>query len=104
MADFPHGGPESPAFPTPENENELKGALFVNRYKTTENQPDYTGKCVIDGEEYRLAGWLRKARSSGNQFISLALTPQSQVDAHRRSRDEEERQKALEDTQDDIPF
>ena len=33
------------------------GKLYVNSYKNNPKYPDYTGKCIIDGFEYRISGW-----------------------------------------------
>jgi uncharacterized protein (DUF736 family) len=54
-------------------DDELHGVLFVNDRKTTDNQPDYSGKCQVDGQEYRISGWKRDSQT-GKKFLSLSLT------------------------------
>ena len=36
-------------------QKELSGVLFKNSYKEKDNQPDYTGECLVDGENYKIA-------------------------------------------------
>jgi len=82
---------------------DLKGAIFKNQYKSSEKQPDFTGKVTVKGEEYRISGWARKTRA-GDDMMSIALTPQVEIDARRRSKDEEQRKAAAADLDDEIPF
>lgn len=67
-----------------EYDDELSGVLFPNTDKKSDRSPDFTGKCQVDGIEYRLAGWKRVASSSGKPFISIRFT------------NEEDRQKEIE--------
>jgi uncharacterized protein (DUF736 family) len=55
----------------PEYDDELSGVLFPQRDKKSDRSPDFTGRCTIDGIEYRMAGWKRASKSSGTPFISL---------------------------------
>lgn len=48
-------------------------ALFPNKRKQNEGQPDVTGKINIDGVEKRLAGW-KKQSKNGVNFISGKLS------------------------------
>ena len=51
------------------------GALFINDRKEKDNQPDYTGNIVIDGEKKRLAGWKKTSKSDPSKtFLSLAVS------------------------------
>ena len=57
----------------PEYDNTNSGVLFQNNQKTTEKSPDYTGKLDVNGHEYRLAGWKKKAKN-GATFLSLKIS------------------------------
>lgn len=51
------------------------GALFINDRKEKDNQPDYTGNIVINGEKKRLAGWKKTSKSDPSKtFLSLAVS------------------------------
>tara|TARA_R100001594_G_scaffold105086_1_gene139717 strand:+ start:146 stop:400 length:255 start_codon:yes stop_codon:yes gene_type:complete len=51
------------------------GALFINDRKEKDNQPDYTGNIVINGEKKRLAGWKKTSKSDPTKtFLSLAVS------------------------------
>jgi uncharacterized protein (DUF736 family) len=51
------------------------GALFINDRKEKDNQPDYTGNVVINGEKKRLAGWKKTVKSDPSKtFLSLAIS------------------------------
>lgn len=56
-----------------EYDNTNKGTLFNNSYKTKPNQPDVRGDVNIDGKEFKLSGWIRTSKTSGEQFFSLAV-------------------------------
>lgn len=51
---------------------EGQGALFNNDDKQSDNQPDLRGQCMIDGVEYWVAGWDKKAQS-GAKYVSLSF-------------------------------
>lgn len=47
------------------------GALFVNKYKEKENQPDYRGEFVdASGKTWELAGW-KNTSKNGNPYLSI---------------------------------
>jgi len=52
-------------------DDELSGVLFPNDKRGNDKAPDVTGKCQIDGVEYRVAGWRRVSTSTGKRFFSL---------------------------------
>lgn len=52
---------------------EKKGSLFSNASKEKETQPDYTGKVLLEGKTYRLAGWIRKS-ATGKNYLSLSIS------------------------------
>lgn len=44
-------------------------SLFKNTKKTEDKHPDYTGKCMVNGKEMRVAAWIKKGES-GLAFFS----------------------------------
>jgi|TARA_Y100000310_G_scaffold330856_1_gene403267 hypothetical protein len=50
-------------------DNTNKGVLFPNNYKSKSNQPDVKGDINIEGEDYKLAGWIREKNDT--QYFSL---------------------------------
>jgi len=46
------------------------GAVFKNRFKTTDRHPDYKGDAMIDGVKKQVAVWVKKDKN-GNDFLSL---------------------------------
>lgn len=60
-----------------EYSNELRGVLFPQDAET-DKHPNLTGKCEINGVEYRLAAWKRQS-AAGNPYLSLKVSlPQEQ--------------------------
>lgn len=63
-----------------EYDNTNSGAMFVNDRKTNDRQPDRNGSCVIEcpdcgaKTDFWASGWVKKAKSSGKTFLSLAFT------------------------------
>lgn len=51
----------------------MRGVLFQNDKEGNEKRPDFTGPVVINGEEMRIAGWIRKSKD-GKKFISIAIS------------------------------
>lgn len=56
------------------------GSIFVNKYKERDAQPDWTGTALIDGVQYRIAGWDNEMRD-GNTYHALKFEKQSDFDA-----------------------
>lgn len=81
------------------------GALFINQRKQTDNHPDRTGECVVGGKKYRVAGWVKTAKS-GTKFMSLAFTPmEDDLDREQnRQRTSGGNGSNPDDLDDDIPF
>ena len=53
----------------------MSGVLFRNQTKKSDASPDYTGDVTINGETFRLAGWIKDARN-GTKFLSIAVSNQ----------------------------
>ena len=72
------------------------GVLFVNDRKEKENQPDYTGNIVLNGQKKRLAGWKKTSKSDPSMtFLSISVSD------FLEKKEEPEQQTA---DQDDLPF
>ena len=54
-------------------DDNLRGALFKNRKRTEERQPEYTGNCEINGQEFWVSAWVRESKN-GEKFFSMAYT------------------------------
>jgi hypothetical protein len=48
------------------------GSLFRNEKKgDNEKAPDYTGKLLMGGEEYALAGWVKPGKDGKKAWLSV---------------------------------
>ena len=57
------------------------GAIFKNDYKKTDSQPDYKGKCLVDGKEKEVAMWLNESKAGKKYFsIKFSLPYQAEVE------------------------
>ena len=55
-------------------DNNNRGAIWANA-KTKDTQPDFTGSILVDGKDYFLSGWKRKADANPKgPALSLAVT------------------------------
>jgi hypothetical protein len=79
-------------------QRDMSGTLFRNEKGDNDRRPDYTGKALIDGEEYRIAAWVKEGRG-GKKFLSLSFSEPRENDGSSRERD---RGSCSED--EDIPF
>lgn len=65
-------------------DNKNKGALFKNDRKEKDNQPDYTGKVNVNGEEFKLAAWIKEGKKG--KYMSLSIsTPQEMAPEKREN-------------------
>jgi hypothetical protein len=53
-------------------DNELKGVLFKNDRKESDEDRDYSGSATINDREYWLSGWKKRSKS-GTPFLSLSF-------------------------------
>lgn len=51
---------------------ESYGNLFKNTKKESENQPDYKGEIMVNGELMSLAGWIKEGKNG--KFFSLKIS------------------------------
>ena len=86
-----------------EYNNDNRGAIWGNDKKVKDTQPDFTGSIIVDGKDYFVSGWKRKADASPKSpALSLAVTlkdqqPQQSAPAQTKAPDNF-------DTEGDIPF
>ena len=55
------------------------GSIFKHQ-KTSENQPDYKGQCMVGGVEMWMSSWL-KTGANGTKFMSFSFQPKEQQQA-----------------------
>lgn len=82
------------------------GSLFRNlKKKSGDNKPDYTGKALIDGVEYKLSAWLNEIKSgnmAGKKFFNIKFTPDEEQ--QQSTRGNSRKAERPQDDDDDIPF
>lgn len=54
------------------DQKDNSGALFANKKKQSENHPDYTGKCMVNGTSMELSAWVKTAKT-GEKYMSIAF-------------------------------
>ncbi len=56
--------------------NDNRGAIWKNDNKQSENHPDFSGSINIDGKDYWLSGWRKKADASDRApLVSFSVRP-----------------------------
>ena len=64
------------------------GSLYRNQQKAKEFSPDYSGKALVAGKEYKIAGWLNKSKTGGNYlrilFTEVVPKPQESTGAEQQ--------------------
>ena len=58
-------------------DNTNKGALFANKRREKQTQPNATGTVNIEGVEYWVSAWTKTSKA-GKKFQSLAFTRKEQ--------------------------
>lgn len=72
-------------------DNEMRGALFPEdkgRYRNPATAPDYTGYVQIEGQQYRLAGWVKNRRTG--KVLSLSVSVKQENTEQTMSTDAED--------------
>lgn len=49
------------------------GAIFKNKNKTKDTQPDFKGTINIEGKEMEISLWIKESKKDGSKFYSAAL-------------------------------
>jgi len=49
------------------------GAIFKNDYKKSEQQPDYKGKAMVNGQMKEMAMWLNESKN-GSKYFSVKFS------------------------------
>ena len=76
------------------------GFVLFQNDKTSDNQPDYTGKITLaDGKEMRLAGW-KKVGQNAKTFVSGKASEFQEQGSQNGNR----QQAPVADLDDEIPF
>lgn len=52
---------------------DMKGYLYPNTNKNKPTQPDYTGKVLIEGKEYKLSAWENVAQDN-KKYLSISVS------------------------------
>jgi uncharacterized protein (DUF736 family) len=82
---------------------DLSGALFKNDKRGNDKAPDYSGDCMVDGREYRLAAWIKESKG-GSKFMSLAFTAKEEGKTVQRDNPAQIKGNANVTMDDEIPF
>lgn len=53
-------------------DNNMRGVLFKNDRKESDNHPDYKGQAEVDGVEYWIAAWIKEGKKG--KFMSISFT------------------------------
>ena len=61
------------------------GVIFKNNYKKTEQQPDYKGKAMVDGQMKDLAMWLNESKSGVKYFSVKFSEPYQEAEAPKQN-------------------
>ena len=58
---------------------ELKGTLGENLYKKQDKEPDMKGRCMINGVNYNISGWIKEGNNG--PFYSLSFSVKEKKEA-----------------------
>ena len=88
-----------------EYNNDNRGAIWGNEKKVKDTQPDFTGSILVDGKDYFISGWKRKADASPKSpALSLAVTLKDQQPQQSAPAQTQAQAPAIVDSLEDIPF
>ena len=51
---------------------DMSGTLGKNQYQKNDSQPSHTGKCTINGEDFRIAAWVKQGEDG--KFFALKFS------------------------------
>lgn len=51
--------------------NNNKGALFLDTKRTNEKAPQYRGNALINGVQMKISAWVNVSQKDGSKYISL---------------------------------
>ena len=85
-----------------EFDNTNRGAIWKNDKKETEKHPDFTGSLNVNGVEYWVSAWKRKADAS-DKVPALSFNIKPKEDKARQY-EKEQKDNARDDFDDQIPF
>lgn len=77
------------------------GSAFKNTRKAAETHADYTGDCLIDGQEYWINTWVRKTKEGAPYFSHSFRKKQPRQDSGTPAKTQSKHDIELSD---DIPF
>ena len=81
--------------------DDLRGALFKNPNKRPEKKdPDYTGSCVIGGNNFYMDAWINESRNDGTKYLGLKF----KLKAGQIQKMQQAKISETPDFDDDIPF
>ena len=75
-------------------DNELTGALFINKKRETDKHPNAKGQAQIDGVEYWVSAWTNVSKA-GEKYQSLKFQRKDAAPSQQQSEP---------DLNDDVPF
>jgi len=58
-------------------DNNMKGALWINKKREKDTHPQMKGQCEINGVQYWVSAWTKKTQT-GDTMQSLAFTPKEE--------------------------
>jgi uncharacterized protein (DUF736 family) len=85
-------------------DNNLRGALFKNKDKSEDRDPDYRGNITIDGKEFWLDAWLNTAKKSGEKYMALRAKPKMAQEHKGGTKNPPPQKVAQPDFDDNVPF
>jgi hypothetical protein len=85
-----------------EYSNENRGSIWKNDKKETDNHPDFTGSLNVNGVDFWVSAWKRKADASP-KAPSLTFTVKPKDEAKSASSQKTASNDAM-DFDDDVPF
>lgn len=80
---------------------ENSGSAFKNRKKAQESHADYTGECLIDGQEYWINTWVKKDKNGNPWFSHSFRKKQPRAEGQAPTKTQSKHDIELSD---DIPF